>query len=210
MLTKGQPIYNVELCSNGAYTIDKYIRTNKYIEHPLYGIVNCITEYDRIWKSAVETRRNGIWNTGKGFCCIREHAILLIQLNKHKLDMSCATTFNWENMKSLSSSEVQKQAKNQADESRTWRCIDNYLKSQGFFKLLDGSDGTRKWKYTPTNFKENGKSTFIVYFQDGKVELRYQDGNKMVDGYTGTWKCGTDDKSYIIRWDDGEVHKYGN
>jgi len=91
----------------------------------------------------------------------------------------------------------------------TWKCVDNYLKSQGFYKLLDGSDGTKKWKYTPTNFKADGKSTFIVYFQDGRVEIRYQDGFKTVEGYTGKWECGTDDKSFKIVWDDGEEQIYG-
>lgn len=91
----------------------------------------------------------------------------------------------------------------------TWKCVDNYLKSQGFYKLLDGSDGTKKWKYTPTNFKADGKSTFIVYFQDGRVEIRYQDGFKTVQGYTGKWQCGKDDKSFKIVWDDGEEQVYG-
>ena len=91
----------------------------------------------------------------------------------------------------------------------TWKCVDNYLKSQGFYKLLDGSDGTKKWKYTPTNFKADGKSTFIVYFQDGRVEIRYQDGFKTVQGYTGKWECGKDDKSFKIVWDDGEEQVYG-
>lgn len=95
------------------------------------------------------------------------------------------------------------------DDLKTWKCIDTYLKSQGFYKLLDGSDGTKKWKYTPTNFKADGKSTFIVYFQDGRVEIRYQDGFKTVEGYTGKWECGTDDKSFKIVWDDGEEQIYG-
>ena len=92
----------------------------------------------------------------------------------------------------------------------TWKCIDNYLKSQGFFKLMTGGDGKKNWRFTDTDFVHNKKYTRLFFYQDGKVEYHYKDTGALVPGYTGKWACGDNDKSFIINWDNGDVAKYGN
>lgn len=86
-----------------------------------------------------------------------------------------------------------------------WTCINNFNESWGYYKLLGGWDGVNKYAYEYTSHKVNGRKVKLLYFDNQKVVMRFEDDDSDVSGGTGKWECNTDGTGYTIRWDNGQI-----
>lgn len=89
----------------------------------------------------------------------------------------------------------------------TYDCILNYIGSHGIKKLNKGASGERYVnvsRKTPQN-----EDTQYVFYKDGKIIWRVANTGKSLR--TGTWECGEDGESFIVKWDSGDkrIEKYG-
>jgi len=89
-----------------------------------------------------------------------------------------------------------------------WDCINKWNEGWGYFKLLTGYEGDRKFLFEYTSHKVDGKKVKLLYFKDGEVLMKFTDSNQNVAGGTGKWSCT--DSGYKIVWQNGQVAVFGN
>lgn len=84
-----------------------------------------------------------------------------------------------------------------------FNCINKWNEGWGYYKLLTGYEGDRKFAFEYTSHVVDGKKVKLLYFQDGEVVMRFTDSNKDVPGGKGKWSCT--DTGYKIMWQNGQV-----
>lgn len=89
------------------------------------------------------------------------------------------------------------------EEVNPFKCIDNWNEGWGYYKLLTGFEGDRRFAFEYTSHKVDGKKVKLLYFQDGDVVMRFTDSNKDVPGGKGKWSC--EGQGYKIVWENGQV-----
>jgi len=95
-----------------------------------------------------------------------------------------------------------KNVKKEEDDS-DWDCINNWNKGWGYFKLLKGYEGDRKFLFEYTTHKVDGREVKLLYFRNGEVEMKFENHQDVPNG-KGKWSC-LGDVGYKIVWQNGEV-----
>lgn len=93
-------------------------------------------------------------------------------------------------------------------DNSAWDCINKWNEGWGYFKLLTGFEGDRKFLFEYTSHKVDGKKVKLLYFEDGEVLMKFTDTNQNVAGGKGKWSCT--DSGYKIVWQNGQVAVFGN
>jgi len=93
-------------------------------------------------------------------------------------------------------------------DNSAWDCINKWNEGWGYFKLLTGYEGDRKFLFEYTSHKVDGKKVKLLYFEDGEMLMKFTDTNQNVAGGKGKWSCT--DSGYKIVWQNGQVAVFGN
>lgn len=86
-----------------------------------------------------------------------------------------------------------------------FKCINAYNKWWGYYKLSEGWDGVNKYAYEHTTHKVNGREVKLLYMDDGRVVMRFEDNDSDVPGGSGKWECDSEGTGYRIKWSNGQV-----
>jgi len=86
-----------------------------------------------------------------------------------------------------------------------FKCINAYNKWWGYYKLSEGWDGVNKYAYEHTTHKVNGREVKLLYMDDGRVVMRFEDNDSDVPGGGGKWECDSEGTGYRIKWSNGQV-----
>ena len=97
------------------------------------------------------------------------------------------------------------QTDDSTEDSVIWDCINAYNKWWGYYKLSEGWDGVNKYAYEHTTHKVNGREVKLLYMDDGRVVMRFEDNDSDVPGGGGKWECDSEGTGYRIKWSNGQV-----
>jgi len=97
------------------------------------------------------------------------------------------------------------QTDDSTEDSVIWDCINAYNKWWGYYKLSEGWDGVNKYGYEHTTHKVNGREVKLLYMDDGRVVMRFEDNDSDVPEGGGKWECDSEGTGYTIKWSNGQV-----
>jgi len=192
-----------------SYTIE--VDANKEYEYNSDYYVNLIDAYDFKWRQ-IKQRKGNILDESTNTACQKEHAYNLIMLIDQKATISCNINledqkeikFTFEQIRTITAAKNEKQ-RIQREENAKWDCINAYNKWWGYYKLSQGWDGVNKYGYEHTTHKVDGREVKILYMDDGRVVMRFEDTDRDVPGGIGKWECDSEGTGYRIKWNNGQV-----
>lgn len=83
-----------------------------------------------------------------------------------------------------------------------WKCINIFLKDNGFVLLSYKLDKPQTWVAVKGNVK--GEKVEYAFDEDGTAYLRTRDTETVIK--KGTWECTADGISFLIEWEDGTTY----